>query len=50
MKDTGRAEGGVQGLVDGFDLSRGIPMSRAVRPRRPLWQPVVRRSVLVVGR
>lgn len=24
-------------------------MSRAVRPRRPLRQPVVRRSVLVVG-
>lgn len=30
-------------------LNRGFPMSRAVRPWRPLGQPVVRRSVLVVG-
>ncbi len=39
----------VQGLVNGFD-EPGFPMSRAVRPRRPLGQPVMRGSVLVVGR
>lgn len=29
--------------------SAGFPTSRAVRPRRPLGQPVVRGSVRVVG-
>lgn len=33
----------------GLIKDSGFPMSRAVRPRRPLGQPVVRGSVLVVG-
>lgn len=36
------------GLVDVSIRARGVP-SRAVRPRKPLGQPVVRRSVGVVG-
>lgn len=39
----------MQGLVGGVDLSAGFPMSRAVRPRLPLGQPVMRGSFLVVG-
>lgn len=51
MGSTGE---GVQGLVDMFDGApgggaRGVPMSRAVRPRLSLGQPVVRGTLLVVG-
>lgn len=40
--------GGGGGLVDVLIPARDVP-SRAVRPRRPLGQPVLSGSVLVVG-
>lgn len=44
---AGSGREGVRGLVDVLNRARGV-LSRAVRPRRPLGQPVLRDPVLVV--